>query len=242
MELSAQFIPPTEVQADWLVVGVWEDDPVIPVRFGAELAGTLERLRLAGDVTGKANELVPLLDRPYGAPRTLIVGLGKRDGADFGQLRDAAATAARTVTGKPLKRLALLLPEPVHSLSWETVAQAAGVGLAQGCAGPGLRKNKPERFAPEELWLLAPASAPDVEVLQGTRRADVEGRAVALARELVNTPPCDLYPESFAERASQVAGAAGVEVAARDEKWLEAERMNALLAVARGSDRPPRLV
>src|SRR4030095_10025925 len=38
------------------------------------------------------------------------------------------------------------------------------------------------------------------------------------------------------------AGAAGVEVAVLDEKWLGAERMNALLAVARGADGRPRLV
>jgi leucyl aminopeptidase len=65
---------------------------------------------------------------------------------------------------------------------------------------------------------------------------------VSLARELVNMPPCDLYPETFAARAQQVAQTAGVECTVFDEKRLEAERMGSLLAVARGSERPPRLV
>jgi len=79
-------------------------------------------------------------------------------------------------------------------------------------------------------------------VRQAAHRAGVEGRAVALAQELVNLPPCELYPETFAERARQVAAGAKVECTVLDEKQLEAERMAALLAVARGSDRPPRLV
>ena len=41
-------------------------------------------------------------------------------------------------------------------------------------------------------------------VRQAAARAVIEGRAVALARELVNTPPCDLYPQTFAEQAQAV--------------------------------------
>jgi leucyl aminopeptidase len=89
---------------------------------------------------------------------------------------------------------------------------------------------------------VAPPSAPAGEVQEGARRAEVQGRAVSLARELVNLPPCELYPQTFAARARLVAQAAGVECTVLDEYQLESERMAALLAVARGSDRPPRLV
>jgi leucyl aminopeptidase len=82
----------------------------------------------------------------------------------------------------------------------------------------------------------------DVAFAESVRRAEIEGRATNLARELVNTPPCDLYPETFAERARESAIKTGLEVQILDEQQLVVERMNALLAVARGSDRPPRLV
>src|SRR5262249_18727191 len=77
---------------------------------------------------------------------------------------------------------------------------------------------------------------------RGAQRAGVEGRAVALAQELVNTPPCDLYPETFAERARHVAQQAGLEYTVLDLQQLEAERMGSLLGVAQGSARPPRFV
>src|SRR5207237_10744554 len=115
-------------------------------------------------------------------------------------------------------------------------AGAAAVGVMQGAHGPGIRKSKPERFPPWELCLAAP-SAPVNEVQRGARRGEVEGRAAQLARELVNTPPCDLYPGTFAARAADVAREAGVECSVLDERQLEAERMGALLSVARGSER-----
>src|SRR5205085_12643795 len=136
----------------------------------------------------------------------------------------------------------LAVPENASGLSWEAVTLAAGVGMAQGCVGPGLRKTTAERFAPAELWLVAPSSAPTAEVRGAARRAEIEARAVALARELVNTPPCDLYPESCAERARLTVEGKGLTCEIFDEHRLAAERMDSLLAVARGSDRPARLV
>src|SRR5688500_10132651 len=109
MEVHAQLVPPGEVQADWLIVTAWEDAP--PEGAVADLDGLLDgalgRLREAGDVTGKANELTPLLDvRRAAARRVLVVGLGKRSAADGAALTAAAAAAARSVTGKQTDRLA----------------------------------------------------------------------------------------------------------------------------------------
>jgi leucyl aminopeptidase len=245
MQINAHFTPPGEFQADWLIVAVFEDDPLPgpTAAVDAALKGTLSRLRQAGDITGKPGDVVALYDvNGLAARRVLAVGLGQRDKVDRGAVIDAAATAARTVTGKQLDRLALVLPEAVPGLSTEFTALAAGVGLMQGSHGPGLRRTKPDRFVPREFCLIAPATVPAGEVQRGTQRAGIEGRAVALAQELVNTPPCDLYPETFAERARQVAQAVGLNYEVLDEARMEAERMGSLLGVSRGSDRPARFV
>jgi leucyl aminopeptidase len=65
---------------------------------------------------------------------------------------------------------------------------------------------------------------------------------VNLARRLVNSSPDHIYPESFAEEAAAVAGRTGLEIEIWDEDRLRRERCEAILAVARGSSRPPRLV
>jgi leucyl aminopeptidase len=244
MQMTALFAPLSEVEASWLIVGVWEGEGLSGAvsKLDITLGNTLGRLREKGDISGKSGEITSLFDpKGIAAERLMVVGLGKRVKADRAILTDAAATAARSITGKKYQCLAFGLPGDVPGLGWRDAAQAVGVGLMQGCYGPGIRRSEPARFAPESVLLVAPPSAPQEEVKAAARRAEVEGRAVQLARELVNTPPCDLYPEIFAERARETAGSK-IECEIFDERRLEAERMGALLAVGRGSERAPRLV
>ena len=72
-----------------------------------------------------------------------------------------------------------------------------------------------------------------------TREAIAEG--VSIARTLVNEPPNVLYPEEFAERASQLEKL-GVEIEVLEEKHLKKLGMRALLAVGQGSEKASRVV
>jgi len=240
MKITAQSTSPSEVQADWLVVGVWEEEgiPQNLQSLDAQLGGAITSLRESGDVTGKSKELTPLLTcQGIAAKRVLVVGLGKRSHADRFALYAAAAATARFINKKKSARVAFVLPEDAPNLNASDMALSLGAGFAFGAQGPWLHKSKVDRFPPEELVIVTSA-----DVVSAVQRADIENRAVNLARELVNMPPCDLYPETFAERARQVAAAGGFECIIYDEKQLEGQRMGSLLAVARGSDRPARLV
>jgi leucyl aminopeptidase len=244
MKLTTQVAPLADVDADWLIVGAWENEGRSGARdLDPRLDGLLNPLRERGDITGKAREVTPIYHNHAVKPeRLLVVGLGPQAKADFGGLLAAAATAARAVTTKHIRRLAFALPPEVPGLTIEQVARAIGVGLRHGSEGPGLRKNQPDRFLPDEICLVAPPGTPVSRLEAAGRRADVEGQAVSLARELVNEPPSELYPETFANRAASAAAAVGLECQVLGPEQLDAERMHALLAVARGSDRPPRLV
>jgi leucyl aminopeptidase len=265
--LNGQIAPFESVSADWLIVPTFEGEPLPPTvaALDSRLDGAIARLRSNGDLTGKANETVPILALPslptrrdqllgppeagpmltvlravgIAAQRILCLGLGKRDALDRTGLHDAASTAGRVATGKPTTRLAFALPD---GLPAGEAAVSAGVGLMQGCLGPGLRKSTPSRFAPTELCLVAEPGTDPSGLHESVRRAEVEGRAVALARELVNLPPRELYPESFADRARRVAAVAGFECDVMDTVVLEREHMDALLGVAEGSERPPNVV
>ncbi len=240
MRLTLQTSPLSDINADWLVVGLWEkDSPVGTVALlDAKLGGLLTKLREQGDATGKVKELTPLFQATGITPkRVLLVGLGPRDKADFASLVAAMATAAKSLSTKPCPRVAVALPDGAP-IAAEAILRACAHGFYQGSNSAGIRKNANERTPPEEVCFVGA----DAALQDSVRRADIEGRATNLARELVNMPPCDLYPETFAERARAVAAGTGLDAEILDEKQLAAERMNALLAVARGSDRPPRLI
>lgn len=71
------------------------------------------------------------------------------------------------------------------------------------------------------------------------RQAVAEG--IKLARDLTNLPAGHLSPQQFAEQA-QALKQYGVKVTVLDESALAKQNMGAILAVGRGSARPPRLV
>jgi hypothetical protein len=74
------------------------------------------------------------------------------------------------------------------------------------------------------------------------RVATAVAGAVTAARDLVNTPPNDLYPETFAARARALAEAAGVTVEVLDDAALAEGGFGGVLGVGQGSSRTPRLV
>lgn len=239
VRLTSTTTPSPDNEADWLVVGVPKDSTPGPVleALDQRLGGQLARLRESGDLTGKALELVPILSPTGIRPRRLLlVGLGPADRLSRASLHDAFAAALRSITGRKFGRVAVVLPQATGALEAPTTALAAGVGAVQGSFGPGIRKAEPSRFAPDEIALVGDAAVPD-PILDRVR---AEAAALTLARELVNLPPCDLYPETFAARATE--HIASLECEVWDERRLEAERMGAVLGVARGAARPPRLL
>jgi leucyl aminopeptidase len=177
MQLTSQLTPLAEVDADWLIVGIWEHEGLSAVLtdLDARVGGVLTRLLDYGDVTGKAKELTPILDmHGIRATRILALGLGARAKIDFAGLVAAAAAAARSLTTKSLQRVALVVPEQVPGIDPEGVARALGVGFMQGSEGPGLRKTKQDRFAPTDLLLIPSSGQEAVPIEAGTRRADVK--------------------------------------------------------------------
>ena len=65
------------------------------------------------------------------------------------------------------------------------------------------------------------------------------GAGIAYARDLVNEPPSSLYPETFAKKLLELKKH-GIQVQVHDEKALAKMGAGGILAVAQGSQNPPR--
>jgi leucyl aminopeptidase len=194
--------------------------------------GLLTRLVACGDVSGKRYECVSLL-APSGiaVPHLLVCGLGKRESADAGVLHLGAATAARCLAARRRGTVVFVAEE-----SWSTLElEQAVAGAVVGMVGQDLHRAERRRHPfGRTVWLRA-ASEP-------VARGGLIGAGINLARRLVNAPPDTLYPESFAQEAMVIASRAGLDLEIWDEDRLARERCHAMLAVGRGSSRPPRLV
>ena len=226
--------PLASTTADAIVVGLHADAPLTGPAAEADRAtgGLLAKLIERKELTGKRYELVTLL-APNGllADVLLIVGLGAADKLNAATAHRAAAAASKQLAGKPRKKVAFFLGD----LSSASMTEAAVAGAIVGCQGQDLYRAEKKRTPfTEILWSGgAPKDVANGEIL---------GESVNLTRRLVNEPPDRMYPDSFAAEAEKVATANGLEIEIWDQKRLEKERCGSLLAVARGSNREPRLV
>jgi leucyl aminopeptidase len=99
---------------------------------------------------------------------------------------------------------------------------------------PAGRPTPPEAFT---------VVVPDAKVAEEPlRRVRAVADAVSLVRDLVNTPPNDLYPAELADRGAAAAKKAGLSVEILDEEALAAGGFGGILAVGSGSARKPRLL
>ena len=163
----------------------------------------------------------------------VVVGLGAADvPRDPENLRRAVGAAARALGARPAVHIAIDDADLVGAIT---------EGALFGDYRFTRFKSKPAP-APSGRLAVATADPGSEAAQQAVRRAVVLADAVHRARDLVNRPPNDLYPESFADEVVSLASVHGLEVEVLDEPALQADGYGGVLAVGGGSVRPPRVV
>jgi leucyl aminopeptidase len=200
-----------------------------------------DRAVSATGFTGKQGQVMDIV-APAGieASRLLVLGAGKpgegsesatawtdRGGSLMGKLQNLKVTRAAIVLDMPAAT-----PERVADL-------AAGLRLRH-YRFDRYKSRKPDDNGDVRMQVtLHVANKAATDRALEARMPAVEG--TLLARDLVNEPANVLGTEEFAERAAALAEY-GLTVEVLEERQLRKLGMNALLAVAQGSARPPRLV
>ncbi|GAA3682829.1 hypothetical protein GCM10022224_054120 [Nonomuraea antimicrobica] len=213
---------PIETTAS-VVAEVPDDATLLAVPYGSDLNPAVELHLPVSDLLahyeakGAAGEIVEVaVARAGGVGRVLLYGVG--DGSPRA-LRTAGAALTRRAKGQ--ETLTVVPPEG----DLEAFAEAALLAAYTFRIGDAGRK-------PVRSLAFAGGDAERV------RRAQTVAQAVALARDLSNTPSSVKDPAWLAERAAEV----GVPVEVWDEERLQADGFGGILAVGQGSASPPRLI
>ncbi|WP_344214574.1 leucyl aminopeptidase [Nonomuraea bangladeshensis] len=229
---------PVSFDTDALIVGftAGQDGPApaagaesLDAAFGGKLAASLGAVAFSG----KSGELAKL--PTFGAVTApLLVAVGLGDSYDAEALRRAAGAAVRSLAGTARAALALPAGTPEE-------VEAVTLGGLLGAYSFGRYRTTGDQKEPvAELTVLS--DQPESAAESATGRAQVLAASVTLVRDLVNTPPSDLWPAKFAEIAEQVGGEAGLSVEVLDDKQLRDGGYGGLIGVGQGSVNPPRLV
>lgn len=236
--MSLQIVPSgdgvTSLACDALVVGAYARDDGIELSSpGAAvddaLGGHLREALTTAAFKGKPGDVqvIPTLGKlPAGA--VVAVGLGSESPARPGDVRRAAAAAARRISD--YHEVASALHDGIAGGS-----RAAGEGFLLGSYRFSGYKSRPR---PTKIERIVMPGADAAEIEKGV----TYGEATAFARDLTNEPPDVLTPAELAERARAAAEVGGFECSVLDGAELRAGGFGGLLAVSAGSAQPPRLV
>ncbi|MGE0501310.1 MAG: leucyl aminopeptidase [Rhizobiaceae bacterium] len=218
------------------------DGPALPP-LAAELdeRGQLARAIAVSEFTGKFTSAVDLL-APHDSTldRLVALGVGKTEALDeFAWLKIGGAVAAQA---RKQSDVSVVLQLPGRDVAaTEAAGVAAGILLrAYQFDKYKTKKDETNGKAPESQKFTILCADPAAAKKAFADVAPVVD-GVCIARDLVNEPANLLGPIEFAGRARELEKL-GVSVDTLDEDDMRKLGMGALLGVAQGSSRPPRLV
>jgi leucyl aminopeptidase len=223
----AATVPPEALR----VIGARPSKDGVILVSGSPVDGLTQVLG-ALDISGATDAYARIVDPSDSTRALVVVGLGD-DALSVNSLRYAAGVATRRSAGVTALAFDLGLTEP---------AQVAALleGAALGSYGFDSYKSKPNAKQPVS-HITVVSSAPvtaDELILEATTRA----RAVELVKNFVNTPPNDMYPDSFVSMAQQAITGLPITEHVWEETALERDGFGGILGVGQGSSRPPRLM
>lgn len=234
--MDIRFSSSRSAEADSLVyaVGCGDMARLGTLGAGVDLAGVAQLARFTGK-TGAVAESHVAVDGVL--RRVLLVGLG--DGSAQDMERAGAALVAKLLTSGAV----------LASVSFDAAPGVDARGVARFALGARLRGWRMDRYhtrLPEKqkitltgVELVTEWDAPAAHYWKEDLEPVADG--VLFTRELVSEPANVVYPESFVERCRPLE-ALGVSLTVLDEVAMAKLGMGALLGVAQGSARKPRLL
>ncbi len=236
--LTISFAKPDLPNKGTVVIFIAKDGALSPSAEALDKDGLITRAIGVAEFTGKARTTLNLI-APAGHPfdRILLIGLG-----DIAEMSDedwtrlgGVAVAAVAKAGAATIMADIAGSDP--TLDGEKVAAIAMGAKLRAYRFDAYKTTGKDEAKSLKLVIASAAAASARKTWKG-----LEGIAegVMLARDLVNEPANILGPSEFAERCRQLEEL-GVKVEILDEKRMKRMKMDALLGVGIGSERPPRL-
>jgi len=235
---------PSSIKDGVVIRLVEEDRPALQTSLrrieALGVAGAVQSAA-SGDFSATLKQTVTLYPKSKrGTTRVVLVGLGKRKELTTERMRRACAQGAKRARGLKADAFTIILPRSIRTTEM-IVAAFEGADLATYSydAYKSKEKGQPEVrrisvFSEDTRLRKTGSRARDIAecIILGTR----------FARNLANAPGNVLYPETLADAAAAGGKECGFAVTVLDEHEIEAAGMGGVVAVGRGSVRPPRFL
>ena len=238
---------PEKAEADALILPIFEGQAKVPseaVALDKKLKGAIAQLLADREFRGKFMELVPVHNLGTVPSKwTVLVGVGKSANLDMVRLRNALQAAGRVLRKRGHRRITVILPKDVAArASAADVARAVTEGIGLSNFDVGSLKTRHEHAVTQLSTLsivgLDGDKAASTAVKDGLVLADATNRI----REWVNAPANTFTPTVFVEKVKEAVKGTGLDLKVLEVDDMRRLKMGALLAVARGSDEPAKMI
>ncbi len=245
MQFSTKVVNVERLRAGCAIVPVIHGHPLADeaARLDAALQGRLSAMLGRGDLDDKAGSTL-MLHRDGSLPRVLLVRVGKDTEVAEKSFSEACAATWRELARSAADDVVSMLhqvPVAGRTLAWRLETQIAS-GRDAAYRFEQMKSKRSGKPARPHSVVLA------VERGQATSASAAVARAVALAngqdltRTLGNLPPNICTPTYLAQQARALGREMGLKVEVLERKQIEALKMGSFLAVAQGSEQPPKLI
>ncbi|MDB6143230.1 MAG: PepA protein [Pseudomonas sp.] len=247
MEFVVKSASPETLKTATLVVAVAEGRKLsdaaksLDTLSGGAISAVLKR----GDLAGKVGQSLLLHSLPnLKAERVLLVGVGKEDELSDRQFRKIVSGLLSVLKGLGGNDATLALGDlSIKNRGVYGKARLLVETLADGeYVFDRFKSQKAEPRALKKITLLT-SKAAQADTERAATHAAAIATGMAFTRDLGNLPPNVCHPSYLAEEAKALGKEhKNLKVEIHDEKKLKELGMGAFLAVAQGSEQPPRLI
>ena len=247
MELVVKSVNAETLKTATLVIAVGEGQALgaVAAKIDSLSGGAISAVLKRGDLAGKPGQTLLLHSLPnLKAERVLLVGTGKDNELGDRPWRKLASSVLNVLKG-------LGGTDAVFALDGLVVKNREAYGKTRLLAETLLdgeyvfdrfKSQKAEPRALKKVTLLT-TKALQPEVERAVKHATAIASGMSFTRDLGNLPPNLCHPTFLGEAAKSLAKShKNLKVEVHDEKKLKELGMGAFLAVAQGSEQPPRLI
>jgi len=234
---------------DCLIVGVFDNGELsdgareIDARIGRRLSAAVKR----GDFAGRLAETQLLIDvTGIRASRVLLVGQGTKSALDRKTWRRALQAAIAALLRTRIARVGIALSRPATAVMDD---YRLGRSVAEFTAAALYRTNdlksarKPKLPALNQVWVTGIGASGVLGARRGLKQGEAIGVGNRTLRDLANLPSNVCTPSYLAAEAKRIAKRyRSMRVRVLDLAAIKREKMGCFLAVAQGSDQPPRFI
>jgi leucyl aminopeptidase len=238
-----------KVSEDAIILGCFEPESksTIPFQFPDDrISGILTPLLASGDFTAKMGQAVVLYPQNASfAKRIILTGLGNKNEVTTERIRKAYGYAGKKAKELKIRSLAVMALESDHlpiKLRQSSQAIVEGILLANYKLDRYVTEANDQKSVLQNLTILARKSKSIPLMEKGVRDGEIFSWATNFTRDLANQPSNQLTPTVLGQVAMKLARENKLECKVLSQSQIKKLGMNAFLAVASGSEQPPKLI